>query len=225
MIDRVLEPEVMEDLQEAIDYNDMDFSEVNRAFVTDFIAYATQGGLALGRDILDLGTGTARIPVELCMQVPSVRVMASDASTEMLELARYNIEIHHMLDRIQLHRGDAKKLVFGREFFDAVISNSLVHHLPECESFFAESLRVLRPSGVLFVRDLFRPDSKQEVERLVALHAGSESERSQQLLRQSLEAALRLDELTELLGQLGIESSCIVQSSDRHWTVAYRKPA
>ncbi|MFM2013773.1 MAG: Demethylrebeccamycin-D-glucose O-methyltransferase, partial [Planctomycetota bacterium] len=85
--------------------------------------------------------------------------------------------------------------------------------------------RVLRPSGVLFVRDLFRPDSKQEVERLVALHAGSESERSQQLLRQSLEAALRLDELTELLGQLGIESSCIVQSSDRHWTVAYRKPA
>jgi ubiquinone/menaquinone biosynthesis C-methylase UbiE len=225
MIDRVLEPEVMEDLQEAIEYNDMDFSEVNRAFVTDFVAYATQDGLTLGRDILDLGTGTARIPVELCNQVPSVRVMASDASTQMLELARYNIEIHHMLDRIQLHRGDAKKLVFGREFFDAVISNSLVHHLPECESFFAESLRVLRPSGVLFVRDLFRPDSKQEVERLVALHAGTENKRSQQLLRQSLEAALRLDELAELLSRLGIESSCIRQSSDRHWTVAYRKTA
>jgi ubiquinone/menaquinone biosynthesis C-methylase UbiE len=119
MIDRVLEPEVMEDLQEAIDYNDMDFSEVNRAFVTDFIAYATQGGLALGRDILDLGTGTARIPVELCMQVPSVRVMASDASTEMLELARYNIELNHMLDRIQLHRGDAKKLAFCQGSFQA----------------------------------------------------------------------------------------------------------
>jgi hypothetical protein len=59
----------------------------------------------------------------------------------------------------------------------------------------------------------------------VALHAGSESERSQQLLRQSLEAALRLDELAELLSRLGIESSCIRQSSDRHWTVAYRKPA
>jgi ubiquinone/menaquinone biosynthesis C-methylase UbiE len=225
MIDRVLEPEIMEDLQEAIEYNDMDFSEVNRAFVTDFVAYATQDGFELGKDILDLGTGTARIPVELCVQVPSVRVMASDASTQMLELARYNIEIHHMLDRIQLHRGDAKKLVFGREFFDAVISNSLVHHLPECESFFAESLRVLRPSGVLFVRDLFRPESKQEVERLVVLHAGTENERSQQLFRQSLEAALTIQELAELLSRLGIESSCIRQSSDRHWTVAYRKPA
>ncbi|MFM9064950.1 MAG: class I SAM-dependent methyltransferase [Pirellula sp.] len=225
MIDRVLEPEIMEDLQEAIEYNDMDFSEVNRAFVTDFVAYAKQDGFELGKDILDLGTGTARIPVELCVQVPSVRVMASDASTQMLELARYNIEIHHMLDRIQLHRGDAKKLVFGREFFDAVISNSLVHHLPECESFFAESLRVLRPSGVLFVRDLFRPESKQEVERLVVLHAGTENERSQQLFRQSLEAALTIQELAELLSRLGIESSCIRQSSDRHWTVAYRKPA
>ncbi|MFN9951926.1 MAG: hypothetical protein ACK55I_02425, partial [bacterium] len=84
MIDRVLEPEVMDDLQEAIEYNDMDFSEVNRAFVTDFVAYATQDGFELGKDILDLGTGTARIPVELCVQVPSVRVMASDASTQML---------------------------------------------------------------------------------------------------------------------------------------------
>ena len=225
MIDRVLEPEIMGDLQEAIEYNDMDFSEVNRTFVTDFVAYATQSGFELGKDILDLGTGTARIPVELCVQVPSVRVMASDASTQMLELARYNIEIHHMLDRIQLHRGDAKKLVFGREFFDAVISNSLVHHLPECESFFAESLRVLRPSGVLFVRDLFRPESKEQVERLVAMHAGTENERSQQLFRQSLQAALTIQELAELLNRLGIESSCIRQSSNRHWTVAYRKPA
>lgn len=225
MIDRVLEPEIMEDLQEAIEYNDMDFSEVNLAFVTDFVAYATQSGFELGKDILDLGTGTARIPVELCVQVPSVRVMASDASTQMLELARYNIEIHHMLDRIQLHRGDAKKLVFGREFFDAVISNSLVHHLPECESFFAESLRVLRPSGVLFVRDLFRPESNEQVERLVSMHAGTENERSQQLFRQSLQAALTIQELAELLNRLGIESSCIRQSSDRHWTVAYRKPA
>ena len=53
MLERVLEPEVMSDLQEAIDYNDMDFSEVNRSFVRDLIGYATQDGLPLGPDILD----------------------------------------------------------------------------------------------------------------------------------------------------------------------------
>jgi len=225
MLERVLEPEVMNDLQEAIDYNDMDFSEVNRSFVRDLIGYATKDGLPLGPDILDLGTGTARIPVELCSQAPAVRVMASDASTEMLELARYNIEIHHMLDRIQLHRGDAKKLIFGREFFDAVISNSLVHHLPECISFFAESLRVLRPGGVLFVRDLFRPESPERVEQLVALHAGNENEHSQQLFRQSLQAAFRVDELARILAPFGVDASCIHETSDRHWTLAYRKPS
>jgi ubiquinone/menaquinone biosynthesis C-methylase UbiE len=225
MLERVLEPEVMNDLQEAIEYHDMDFTEVNRAFVQDLLAFAAQEDRSLGRDILDLGTGTARIPVELCLQAPSLRVMAADASSEMLELARYHIEINHMLDRIQLHRTDAKKLVFGPNFFDAVISNSLVHHLPQSEAFFAEALRVLRPGGLLFVRDLFRPSSQEQVESLVAQHAGSESPRSQQLFRQSLQAALTTEELAKILAALGVDASYIQMTSDRHWTLAYRKPA
>jgi ubiquinone/menaquinone biosynthesis C-methylase UbiE len=225
MLERVLEPEVMNDLQEAIEYHDMDFTEVNRAFVQDLLAFAAQEDRSLGRDILDLGTGTARIPVELCLQAPSLRVMAADASSEMLELARYHIEINHMLDRIQLHRTDAKKLVFGPNFFDAVISNSLVHHLPQSEAFFAEALRVLRPGGLLFVRDLFRPSSQEQVESLVAQHAGNESPRSQQLFRQSLQAALTTEELAKILAALDVDASCIQMTSDRHWTLAYRKPA
>ncbi len=225
MLERVLEPEVMNDLQEAIEYHDMDFTEVNRAFVRDLLAFASQEDRTLGRDILDLGTGTARIPVELCLQAPSLRVMAADASSEMLELARYHIEINHMLDRIQLHRTDAKKLVFGPSFFDAVISNSLVHHLPQSEAFFAEALRVLRPGGFLFVRDLFRPASQEQVESLVAQHVGNESPRSQQLFRQSLQAALTTEELAKILAELGVDASCIQMTSDRHWTLAYRKPA
>lgn len=225
MLERVLEPEVMNDMQEAIEYHDMDFNEVNRAFVRDLLAFAAQEDRTLGRDILDLGTGTARIPVELCLQAPSLRVMAADASSEMLELARYHIEINHMLDRIQLHRTDAKKLVFGPSFFDAVISNSLVHHLPQSEAFFAEALRVLRPGGLLFVRDLFRPASQDQVEALVAQHAGNESPRSQQLFRQSLQAALTTEELAKILAGLGVDAQCIQMTSDRHWTLAYRKPA
>lgn len=225
MLERVLEPEVMNDLQEAIEYHDMDFTEVNRAFVRDLLAFAAQEDRTLGRDVLDLGTGTARIPVELCLQAPGLRVMAADASSEMLELARYHIEINHMLDRIQLHRTDAKKLVFGPSFFDAVISNSLVHHLPQSDAFFAEALRVLRPGGLLFVRDLFRPASQEQVEALVAQHVGNETHGSQQLFRQSLQAALTTEELAKILAALGVDAQCIQMTSDRHWTLAYRKPA
>jgi len=233
---RILEPEVMNNLEEAVEYNEMDFSEVNRAFVTDLLAFAaikpqvqsqnasTETINGLGKDVLDLGTGTARIPVELCKQHPSVRVMASDASVEMLELARYNIELAHLLDRVQLHHGDAKKLVFHKEYFDAVLSNSLVHHLPECKAFFSEALRVLRTNGILFVRDLFRPENESEVERLVELHAGNENQRSKQLFRQSLQAGWRVDEIAQLIEPLGIPSDAIQMTSDRHWTLAYRKP-
>ncbi len=44
-------------------------------------------------DLLDLGTGTAQIPVLLCQRELNLRVLAVDAAHEMLLLARLNIEI------------------------------------------------------------------------------------------------------------------------------------
>ncbi len=220
MLPRTLEPEVMDDRLEATEYNDMDHRAVNEAFVTDLLSCGE-----LGRDVLDLGTGTALIPVELCKRAPHVRVMAADASTEMLELARYNIEMNNLLDRIQLHRTDAKKLVFQKDYFDCVMSNSIVHHLPSSESYFSESLRVLRSGGLLFARDLCRPETESEVERLVELYVGTETEYSQQLFRQSLHAALTVSELCELIAPMGIHEHCVTMSSDRHWTIAFRKPS
>ncbi len=220
MLPRTLEPEVMEDRKEAMEYNEMDHRAVNDRFVADLIEAGP-----IGTDILDLGTGTALIPVELCRKEQGIRVMAADASVEMLELARYNIELSHLLDRVQLHRCDAKKLVFPNAYFDTVMSNSLVHHLPTSESFFAESLRVLRPGGLLFIRDLYRPETDTEVERLVDLYTEGETEYSKQLFRQSLHAALTVRELQRIVEPLGIPGSSVQMSSDRHWTLVYRKPA
>lgn len=218
MLDRVLEPEVMEDRDEAIEYNEMDHGEVNRNFVTDLLAAGP-----LGTDCLDLGTGTALIPIELCKRDAEVRVMAADASTAMLELARYQLEVNNLITRIQLHRGDAKRLVFEASFFDTVMSNSLVHHLPSHETFLSEALRVLRPNGLLFIRDLCRPESQEQLDDLVETYAANESEHSRQMLRQSLHAALSLTEIRDLAGQVGLAADCVAMTSDRHWTLQARK--
>jgi ubiquinone/menaquinone biosynthesis C-methylase UbiE len=218
MLDRVLEPEVMEDRNEAIEYNEMDHGQVNRNFVTDLLAAGP-----IGTDCLDLGTGTALIPIELCKRNEEVRVMAADASTAMLELARYQLEINNLITRIQLHCGDAKKLIFEAHFFDTVMSNSLVHHLPSHETFMAEALRVLRPNGLLFIRDLCRPESLEQLDKLVDTYAANESEHSRQMLRQSLHAALSLSEIRQLAAQAGLPNNCVVMTSDRHWTLAARK--
>ncbi|MEQ1828730.1 MAG: class I SAM-dependent methyltransferase [Pirellula sp.] len=218
MLQRVLENEVVEDRDEAIEYDSMDHQVVNRNFVADLIAAGP-----LGEDLLDLGTGTALIPIELCRQDSQVRIMASDFSGEMLELARYRLEVEGFMERVQLHHGDAKKLIFQAKYFDTVMSNSLVHHLPSHETFLPEVLRVLRPNGLLFIRDLCRPNSMDELESLVALHAATESPFGQQMFRQSLHAALTLDEIAGLAIDAGLTAECVSMTSDRHWTLVARK--
>ena len=220
MLNRVLEPEVMDDRDEAVEYNDMDHGLVNRNFVIDLLAAGP-----VGTDCLDLGTGTALIPIELCQRDDDVRVMAADASTVMLDLARYQLEINNLISRIQLHCGDVKNLVFESDFFDTVMSNSLVHHLPTHDTFLVEALRVLRPNGLLFVRDLCRPESQEDLDDLVSTYAAKESDSSRQMLRQSLHAALSLSEIRDLAVKSGLKAECVHMTSDRHWTLQARKPA
>jgi ubiquinone/menaquinone biosynthesis C-methylase UbiE len=219
MLPRTLEPEVMNDQQEVDEYDNIDHQAVNAAFAEDFLTLP-----ALGSDCLDLGTGTARIPIEICRRRDPMRIMAVDASIPMLESARLQLELAGILDRIVLVHGSAQSLIFEDAFFDGVVSNSLVHHLSDPLPMLKEAQRVLRPGGWLFIRDLCRPESAERVESLVKQHAAGESEVSKQLLRQSLHAALTIDEVVELLGELGLDSSAVTRTSDRHWTIQARKP-
>ena len=148
---RVLEPEAMDTLEEARDYDAMDHGDVNRAFVADLLAAQRCAQLAPDVEFLDLGTGTAQIPIELCAQNRRARVVAIDLAAPMLRLAAENIARRGLGGQITLQRVDAKRLPFADGHFAAVMSNSIVHHIPEPCDVLAEMLRVLRAGGVLFV--------------------------------------------------------------------------
>ena len=214
----------MDSWAEAEDYDSMDHTLVNQRFAQDLLAAEPTG-----TDFLDLGTGTALIPIEMCRLLPRpIRVMASDASQPMLELARYRIEVAGLNDRIQLLYGDCRSLPFSNEFFDTVVSNTLIHHAPQPADVLREAWRVLRPNGLLFFRDLIRPRDVVELEQLVELHAANDNESGRQLLRQSLHASLTIDEIQSIASQVGITQSEsaiseITQTSDRHWTMVVRK--
>ncbi|MDE0934825.1 MAG: class I SAM-dependent methyltransferase [Mariniblastus sp.] len=223
-LNRILEPEVMDSEREAQEYNDMDHSVVNQRFVEELFQFArdqnavgADGEIDLG-DVLDLGTGTALIPIELCRQDHECRVMAVDMAVSMLELARYNVEAGGMIERITLAQVDAKKMGYDRGAFDVVISNSIIHHIPQPLSCLREMVRVVAEDGLLFIRDLMRPEDKETLEELVVAYTGKESEYSQKLFRDSLHAALSLDEIRELVASLGFEPDSVKATSDRHWT-------
>ena len=171
-------------------------------------------------DVLDIGTGTALIPAMLCDQHSAFRVMAIDMAINMLDLANYNVQASLRPDRIQLVKADAKDLEYDSEMFDVVISNSIVHHIHSPAQCMAEMVRVLKPGGAMFVRDLMRPASMETLESIVETYAGDETEYSRQLFHQSLHAALTLDEIQQLVSDCGWNPDGVKATSDRHWTWA-----
>ncbi len=219
MLGRVLEPEVMDSPEEARDYDAMDHSTVNRLFVTDFLAI-WRGGVP----ILDVGTGTAQIPIELCSQSPRAQVLAIDLAENMLTLGQENVRRAGFQDRLNLQRCDAKRMPFPPESFAAVISNSIIHHIPEPGRVVAEMVRVLKPGGEVFIRDLLRPADQATLDRIVKTYAGDANSHQQQMFADSLHAALTLDEVRGLVKAVGFDPAEVRQTSDRHWTWQARKP-
>jgi 2-polyprenyl-3-methyl-5-hydroxy-6-metoxy-1,4-benzoquinol methylase len=211
---RELEPEVMDTPDEAVAYDQMDHSEVNRRFVDDLLS--AWGSIDSKVEVVDLGTGTALIPIELCRRDARIHVVAVDAAEHMLEVAGANIARAGYGDRIRLELADAKQQSAGT--YDVVMSNSLVHHLPEPAMFFDRAAALVRPGGMLFVRDLFRPASEAEWHRLIDLYTAGESDHARQMFAESLRAALTLDEVRELVAARGFDPASVTATSDRHWT-------
>jgi ubiquinone/menaquinone biosynthesis C-methylase UbiE len=223
---RVLEVEVMDTAAEAADYNAMDHSAVNAVFADDLLRALASGGRGFQEtqppdtnlEILDLGTGTALIPIEVCRRTANCRILAVDLAAHMLALAKTNVASAGFADRIELQQIDAKALPFKTGCFDVVVSNSIVHHVPEPMQSLREAVRVTKPSGLLFFRDLLRPDSEATLQRLVQTYAGSENAHSRQMFDDSLHAALSLDEIRGFVTQLGFLAESVQQTTDRHWT-------
>ncbi len=222
MLHRVLEPEVMDTAEEAASYDAMDHAAVNRRFAADFLA---AHGPMRGGEALDLGTGTALIPIEICRQDPGARILGVDLSRHMLERGEANIAAADLRGRLRLSLVDAKGIPFADGSFEAVISNSIVHHLPEPSTVLREMARLVAPGGTLFVRDLARPTSLDELEGLVRTYAGDEPERARELFAASLHAALTLDEVRAIVRTLGAPEEDVSMTSDRHWTWCRRPGA
>lgn len=221
MLPRVLEPEVMDTPEEARNYDAMDHATVNNRFVADFL---DAHGPCREGEILDIGTGPAQIPIALCRADLNAQVLGIDLAEAMLERARYNISKAGLDDRIRCLVADAKNVGTPYGTFEAVISNTIIHHIPEPGPVLAEAARMVAPGGTLFIRDLARPDNLDEVARLLLLHAGTEPPAARALFEASLHAALTLDEVRGLVAQIGLPPESVTMTSDRHWTWIWRRP-
>jgi ubiquinone/menaquinone biosynthesis C-methylase UbiE len=109
--------------------------------------------------VLDVGTGTARLPRALLFQ-PSFRgrVIGIDLSRRMLS---QGIRLtQQYAGRLNFIWQDAQNLPFQDNTFDAVTCLEVLEFTPDIRHVTAELVRVLRPGGVLLVTNRTGPDAR-----------------------------------------------------------------
>jgi len=215
MLERKLEPEVMDDPDEAAAYDAMDHTEPNRAFIERLLEL----GIERCEHALDLGTGPGDIPIALSTYVHAPRITAVDLAESMLMRAKIKAAMTRAVQPIAFEQMDVKALEIEDDAFDAVFSNTILHHIPDPSAMLAEAARVLRPGGLLLIRDLYRPDSIEQLTTLVDEHASDCDDAQRQMFADSLHAALTPDELRALAQQHGLGCAEVVVDTDRHMSL------
>lgn len=222
-MERIPEAEIMDGCEQAEAYARADFADVNRAFVEALLGRFPD--LARG-DLVDLGCGPADIPIRIARALPELRITAIDGSISMLSHARQRIAEEGLSANIDLVLARLPGAIPDGRRFDAVISNSLLHHLPDPAVLWEEVRRLARPGAPVFVIDLMRPDSPEAARRIVETYAANERAILRSDFFNSLLAAFTIEEVEGQLRRAGLDASLAVsRTSDRHLAVSGRMVA
>ncbi len=215
-MERVPEPELMVDEQQARAYAEADFAEPHQAAVERFAARFPD--FARGR-VLDLGCGPGDVTVRFARAFPEITVLGIDGSAAMLECARERLLREGLTDRIALeerHLPDPG--LVSRGPFAAGISPAVLHHLTDPSVLWETILAMAAPGAPVFVQDLMRPQTDADALRLTELHTVGEPTQLRDDYLASLRAAFTLDEIRAQVGdRLTVEAV-----SDRHLVVSGR---
>jgi SAM-dependent methyltransferase len=211
---RTPEPEVMDAVDQAVAYAQADFSAPNQAFVDRLLAHWP----ALSGRVLDLGCGPADIPIRLCRARP-VHVTAVDASAAMIACAQEAVGGAALTEAIDLVCGRVPDALDPAARYDAVLSNSLLHHLPDPAVLWDAVARHARPGAPVLVADLTRPADAAELDDLVQTYSAHDPPVLQRDFRASLHAAFTVDEVRDQLERAGLQHLHAARISDRHLAV------
>jgi ubiquinone/menaquinone biosynthesis C-methylase UbiE len=212
-MERIPEPDLMDDALQAKAYSDADFSEPHDAFVDYFRSRFTDFSAG---NILDLGCGTADVIIRFAKKYPEVHITGVDGARAMLDIARHDIENKGYADRIELKKCLLPDPELYTQKFDAVISNSLLHHLADPLVLWETLNKCAKDGAPVLIMDLLRPDSVKSARDFMLKYAADESPLLQKDFYNSLLAAYNISEIRHQLRSMHLNFLNIEIVSDRH---------
>ncbi len=217
-MDRVREPELMVDDDQALAYSEADFEESHQAAVTRFAA--TFPDFATGR-MLDLACGPADVTVRFARAYPQVTIVGLEGSPAMLALGVQRVAREGLDGRIRFaHRvlPDLDLADLGR--FDAVVSTNALHHFHDPAALWESARTAAAPGARVFIQDLMRPESPAAARELVDHYAPGEPDVLRRDFFHSLCAAFTPEEVREQLAARPELAALHVEPvTDRHLVV------
>jgi ubiquinone/menaquinone biosynthesis C-methylase UbiE len=216
-MERVLEPEIMGDPEQAEAYAAADFSASNQWFV-DHVAALPADRL---REVVDLGSGPCDVVVRLARALPAVAITAVDGSAAMLAIGRRAVAAAGLAARVSLLEAYVPGVRLADHRYDAVLSKDFLHHLPDPMALWHEAKRLARPGALVCVMDLIRPATPAAARAIVARVAPDAHPILQADFYNSLCAAFTIDEIAAQLAAADL-ALAITAVSERHMLIEGR---
>jgi len=216
------EPELMDSEAQTLAYAEADFNESNSLFTEHFLARFSD--LPESGCLADLGCGPGDITLRLARALPGWRLTGFDAGPNMLRHAQHRLDSESLAPRVSFRLAYLPDVTLTSAAWDAVVSNSLLHHLPDPQVLWDSVIQLAAPGAAVQIMDLMRPDSEARAQELVGLYAADAPEVLREDFYNSLLAAYRPDEVSDQLRRAGLDRLEIDKASDRHWIVSGTLP-
>jgi ubiquinone/menaquinone biosynthesis C-methylase UbiE len=214
-MERIPEPELMDDHEQAAAYAAADWSESHGKISGYFRERFPE--FKAGR-VLDLGCGSADVTVRFAKAFPEITMLGVDGSDAMLAFGRHRLREEGLESRVVLENHYLPDADLEMRAFDAVICNSLLHHFADPVALWRTAARCGKPGAPVLMIDLLRPADHETAVRLVNAHAKDAPPVLQRDFLASLHAAYTEDEVRQQLRESGLTSFRIDKVDEFHFT-------
>ena len=227
LMERVPEPELMDEAGQVQAYAGADFSAGDASVVERLAALAAAAGVHLDTPdalLVDLGCGPGNISFRLAERYPAARVVGVDGAAAMLAVAEQRLAAKdpaggrlsfacHTLPSAALEQGAFAGAA------QALVSNSLLHHLHNPAVLWRTVRALAAPGAFLYLKDLRRPASPAAAQALLELHLPEAPPVLQRDYVASLHAAFTPEEVVAQLAEAGLSTLQVVPLDDRYLEV------